>query len=270
LDIEYVGGIAKPSFAKKDLNRKMERFLETQPLIHTKNMIIDVPNMFLRTFMCEKSNCDFHVKYEGENKKMLFNVPDRIVSCDRGCCEGGSLEIPDELIENIDGVIEDVYEYMSPDCVNFIKTKGWKKKISKRLTGISSFPRDNRCVFTIVEDGMNYCALHRYAIMNDKDVFDYKPFECAMFPMDVLKVDGKFLFTCISEKGETYGILRWGDNHCIQSCLRKKNNGIPFYQYSKDIIVRTAGQKRYDLIDKIYSTMKWKKLLKESGYYGSI
>lgn len=265
MDIEYVGGIATPAFAKRDLKRKMERFLETQPIFETKTMLIDVVNLFQRKFMCCKENCDFMVKYEGENKRLLFNEPNRILYCDRGCCEGGSLEIPDELIDNIDEAIDGITMYLQPDVANFIEIKGWKKKISSKLTGIASFPKDNRCVFTIVEDGMNLCALHRYALENDKPILDYKPFECFMFPMDILRVDGKLLFTCISEVGDTYGILRWGDNHCIQSCLRKCEGGIPFYEYSKDVIVSVAGQKRYDTIDKIYKSGKWKKLLNENG-----
>lgn len=264
MDIEFVGGVAKSAVPKRDLQRRMERFLKTQPIYETKTMLLDVMNLFQRSFMCCKGNCDFLVKYEEENKSLLFNEPNRILSCDRGCCEGGSLEIDSSTSKNIDDNIDDIYQYMAPECAKYVELHGWKRKVGN-YSAVRAFPKDNRCVFTIVEDGMSLCALHRYALMTDRPVLDFKPFECWMFPMDVLRVDGKLLFTCISEVGDTYGILRWGDNHAIQSCLRKTENGIPFYQYSKDIIVKVAGEKRYDLIDKIYRSGRWKKLLKESG-----
>ena len=263
MEIRYVGGIAHPSYRKKELERKMTRFLETANIIKTKSYIVDVDNMFKRKFMCCSKNCDFYIHHS--NKKGLFSKDaDNIDWVDKGCCYNGSLEIPKELEENIDAHLDGILEYCEPICREHIIKKGWKHKIGKHV-GVGSLPLDNRCLFTKIGNDfttgkgkMPLCAIHAYCEKNGIDVLELKPFECFLYPLDFIEVDGKILITSIDGFGTTQNILRWGDVHLAQGCQHKSEGGLPMYEYAKDVIVRTLGEKAYRTLDKLYKKGEWR------------
>lgn len=256
MEIKYIGGVAHPSYRKKELERKMTRFLETANLITTKSYIIDVDNLFERKFMCCVENCDFYIHHS--SGKGLFST-DSVDWVDKGCCYNGSLEIPKELEANIDNHIDGILEFCDEECREHIRAKGWKHKIGKEYVGVASLPKDNRCLFTKIgndftsgKPGMPLCALHAYALSKGMDVMDLKPFECALYPLDFIEVDGKILITSIDNHGSTQNILRWGDVHLAQGCQYKTEHGLPMYQYAKDFIIQVLGKKAYNTLDKIY------------------
>lgn len=247
---------------KKIVLQKMNRFLNTQPLWETKTMLIDVVNLYQRKFCCSKSNCDFYIKCRDELQ--LFEGND-IEFVDGSCCEGGSLVISKNVYDNIRHNIEDIKRYMNVKSAKFIEVEGWCYRIdtSIRSYAIRSVSSDNRCVFSTIKDGMCLCALHSYALDNNKPVSDFKPFECSMFPMDFIEINKKVLITSVSNNGDTNGILRWGYEHNTHSCIVNQNEGIPLYEFCKDSIIEILGESKYKLIDNIYKTGRWKRTIKE-------
>lgn len=263
LDIKYVGGVAHPSYRKKELERKMTRFLETANLIRTKHYIIDVDNMFKRHFMCCSENCDFYVHHM-KSQKGLFGGKDEIDWVDKGCCYNGSLEVPKDLEKRIDDNLEGILEFCEPECREQILKKGWKHKIGKEFVGVGSLSKDNRCLFTKIgadfttgKGEMPLCALHAYALSKGMDVLDLKPFECFLYPLDFIEVDGKILITSIDSNGSTQNLLRWGDVHLAQGCQHKTEHGLPMYQYAKDVIIQVLGEKAWRVMDKLYKKGEW-------------
>ena len=250
-EITYIGGIAELNSDDRDVQRRVDRYLNTADLLEVDEYLIDVKNIFERKFMCCIENCDFYVRYN-EDKKLFNNKNKSIKYVDKSCCYGGSLEIPQTLIDNIDKHIDSICEFCDEECKEHIKKKGWKHKINKNLTGVGTLPKDNRCLFTFVENGMPYCALHRYALETNNNILDFKPFECFLYPLEIMEIDGKILLTSVDNRGSNQGFIRWGDVHCPQGCQFKTKYGLPMYEYAKDVIELTLGKGVYLMLDKIY------------------
>lgn len=261
MNINYLGGIAVSGTDEKVLQMRLTHFLDTANLVETDNCIIDVDNMFKRKFMCCRDNCDFYA-YESHSNKGLFDV-NKGTFYDKACCLGGSLEISDELIENIDNHLDGILEFCDDECAEQIKKSkaGWKKVYKENkitYTNVGSLKKDNRCLFTFVEDGMPMCALHRYALSIGENVLKFKPFECYMYPLDFIEIvdRGKTLITTIDIT--TQGFLRWGDVHLGQKCQYSCEHGEVMYKYGKDVIVSVLGRSVYDEIDKAFQNGTWK------------
>ena len=263
MDVTYIGGIAEINSDDKVVQRALTRFLNTAELLEIEgNIIIDVNNIFRRTFMCCKENCDFYIHYDNQNSenKLFGNKGNdkKVLWTDKCCCYGGSLEIPQELIDAIDANLDGILEFCDDECKAQIQKRGWKKKITKELTGVGCLSKDKRCLFTTIDEhGMPLCALHAYALSRNEDVLKYKPFECFLYPLEIMEIDGKILITTIDNNGLTQGFLRWGDVHLAQGCQTKTCNGIPMYQYGKDVIELVLGKSVYKKIEKAYHV--WRK-----------
>lgn len=252
-EVTYLGGIAEIGPYEKWIQHKITRFMETTELEEIDGTyLVDVNNLFRRKFMCCPENCDFYIHHKQSGKK-LFGEKAEVDWVDKGCCFEGSLEIPAELIERIDNDIDEIVKICDEDCRNHILKKGWKKKITKDLIGVNYLPKDRRCLFTFIgDDGMPMCALHRHALNKGVDVLEYKPFECFLYPLEIMEIDGKILITSIDGNGSTQGFVRWGDVHLAQKCQHSTVHGLPMYEYAKDVIVNVLGEKVYNAMDKIY------------------
>lgn len=260
MEVTYLGGIAEINADDKVVQRSLLRFLNTAELLEIDNLLIDVNNLFKRKFMCCRENCDFYIHYGQQSDNKLFGkkTETKVEWTDKCCCYGGSLEIPKELIDTIDEHLDGILEFCDEECKAQIQKRGWKKKITKELTGVGSLTKDKRCLFTTIDEhGMPLCALHAYALSRNEDVLKYKPFECFLYPLEIMEIDGKILITTIDNNGTTQGFLRWGDVHLAQGCQTKTCNGIPMYEYGRDVIERTLGKHTYDKIEKAYQV--WRK-----------
>lgn len=258
-EVEYYNLVGKPESNEKTLMRKMQRFFDENPIIETDDMFIDVRNILNRKFACNRGCCDLRITSKKAKKGLFTQVEtqdDHIY--DRCCCEGGSYPIPDELIKNIDDNLDEIIKVLPQENQDIIKKSGYL--VSKRYKGVKRRKTDDMCIMAYECDDMMYCALHSFALNVGKDILDFKPYDCSIFPMDYIYVNGKILLTTISNFGETAEILRWGTPHLQQSCLHK-NEGEPMYQYSKDGIIKVVGEDNWNVINDIFNNYEWQKLL---------
>lgn len=260
MNVNYLGGYANINGEDTKLQYRLKAFMETTELLKVDDCLVDVANLFDRHFMCCRENCDFYIHCSSGDNRKLFDNKVVVEYVDKCCCQGGSLELPEDLIATIDANIDGIVKLCDPQCAEQINKKGWKrsyKEGGERYTCVGYLRKDHRCLFTFIsEDGMPMCALHRYALNKGEDILKYKPFECYMYPLEFIEVDDKVVITSVDNRGTTQGFLRWGDVHVGQACQCKTHNGIPMYQYGKEVIESVVGKSTYKKIDAAYKNWK--------------
>lgn len=220
----------------------------------SKFMLIDT-NLYIdtvaleRKFSCCDGVCDCCTKLEGENPSDIFNKPDRLISMNGYCCDGGCM-ISKDFISSTNKYLGDVVQYLPNDSQSFIRTLGFYDSfvVGNKVYFKTNTMKDGRCVFATYKDGKKGCALHQYA--NDKglDIFEVKPFDCSLFPLDILIDDGVYYMTAVTEDNSYCRFNK--DNTPIKlSCITQKNDGVPLYRFSKDLIIDIFGELVYDIIE---------------------
>lgn len=259
-DVEFYNYEGTYGVSKKTLIRKVQRFMNENPIIETDDMFIDVKNILKRKFACCREHCDLLIMMR-QAKKGLFSMGNDQNNhmFDKSCCEGGSYPMSEETIANVDEHLEEIIKVLPEENQQIIRSKGWLRGKKDRRTRTRK--SDDMCIMAYESGNMMYCAMHSYALAKGEDILKYKPYDCSIFPMDFLIVNGKILVTTISDGGETAEILRWGDIHMSQACVHKHDKGDPMYQYGKETISHVVGEENWNLIDKIFKDDKWRKLL---------
>ena len=255
--VEFYGTLEK---SNNTLIRKINRFLYDTPIleiaISNKKFIIDVENIFNRKFLCDKDNCDMIIKYKNDNPL------NDIEFIDGSCCETGSYKMSKETEEYIDNHLDKILPYLSGKNQDYIREYGWKYNKQDYDDNSTDFTDYDLCIFSFIENEMSYCALHRYALDNNIDILEVKPFDCFMFPLDIIKYNNKYILTTVSNDSRNADFSRWRDYHCFNKCIINKDKGVPMYEHSKDVLVKLYGKELYDKLDEIYKSDEWKKLLK--------
>lgn len=243
-DMRYVPlSDSKRAEFKKYFSENRSKFM----LIDT-NLYVDTVALE-RKFSCCDGVCDCCIRLEGEHQNDIFNKSDRLVSMNNYCCDGGCM-ISKDFISSTNKYLDDVVEYLPNDSKAFIRTLGFYDSfvVGNKVYFKTNTMKDNRCVFSTYKDGKKGCALHQYA--NDKglDIFEVKPFDCSLFPLDILIDDGVYYMTAVTEDNSYCRFNK--DNIPIKlSCITQKNDGVPLYRFSKDLIIDIFGELVYDIIE---------------------
>lgn len=187
------------------------------------------------------------------------------------CCLGVPYSMEEKYFDNISSIVDDVMTqpYFNKDNANFIKKYGWVSIMGDAQDEYATFSDDglsktlrndgSYCVFHSDVNGVSCCALHKYALENGLNPYDFKPPSCFMFPLDAIELDnGKIFLFGFDES--TLGFSRWSDDFgnfaCVNTALGKTfrkqygcfKNYKPIYMEQESFIRNLFSDKVYDAI----------------------
>lgn len=190
------------------------------------------------------------------------------------CCLGVPYSMEEKYFENIASIVNDVISqpYFSQENLEFIKKYGWVSLMGDAQseyqtfddTGISKTLRNDGsyCVFHSFVDDISCCALHKYALENGLNPYDFKPPSCFMFPLDAIELDNEKIFLFGFDE-DTLPFSRWsedfGDYACVNTSLGKSfkksygcfNKYKPIYIEQESFIRNLFSDELYDSIVRI-------------------
>lgn len=160
-------------------------------------------------------------------------------ACHGACCIEGESGAPvaNEEQELMRKAFPDIVSYLSDDILEYIAQNGvmYEDEDGDLVTQIVD---GEQCVFTCQEiDGGVRCAFEKSWREGRNNVF-YKPISCHLFPIRVTK---------LSNGKEALNYFRW-EPICTPARNLGKKKGVRLYQFLREPLVRSYGEKWYNLL----------------------
>lgn len=110
------------------------------------------------------------------------------------------------------------------------------------------------CLYLVKQDEKHLCAIHRYALEEEIEPAQLKPFSCSLFPLEIIEMDEGILLTAVTP--DTMDFSRWGDFYhkhysCVNPARRPKETPAhyfaardyrPAWLWARDLLVSYWGE----------------------------
>lgn len=231
---------------KKYIKENKHKFL-----LIDSNLYVDTDALAKR-FCCEESVCDIRVEYEGENIHDIFNNPARLKSMCGSCCDGGCI-ISKDFVSLTNSHYDALLSYLPSDSKVYVNTFGFYESfvVGNKVYLKTNVKRDNSCIFSCLVDGKKECALSLLSRDKGLNIFEIKPFDCCLFPLDIIVDDGIYYMTAVSEEHSFYRFSET-DKPIHLTCIKQNAYGTPLYKYCRELIIDIFGDLVYDIINAYY------------------
>ncbi len=217
--------------------RYIDYLRETDNAIEIGNLIVDIPQVVQRKFLCHTDLC---IGCNGGNS--LLN---------RSCCSTFEVRVAPEEMERIEPLVPLVAERHPSIAAELARRDGqWWYYNENDYNKTMEDKDDGGCIFlTPREGGMYKCSLHALALEKGWNPSRCKPAACTMYPLFVMTVDDDLLLTCTC--ADTKTVIDDTDNYRHFRCLEKNEMAaLPLYQEMKGVLIEMFGQKVWNAIDK--------------------
>jgi len=217
--------------------RYMDYLKETDNAIVIDNLVVDVPQVIERRFVCHTALCI--------GRKPLKEY------LNKSCCTSFQVRVAPEEMERIEPVVQAAAERYPTIAAELARHDGlWWYYNEADYNKTLEDKADNSCIFlTPLEDGMFKCALHAVALEKGWNPATCKPAACAMFPLFVVEVDDDLLLTCTCR--DTRHVTDGNGNYRHFGCLQENGMAtLPLDQEMKSALVEMFGQRVWNAIDR--------------------
>lgn len=138
------------------------------------------------------------------------------------CCEGGQPYSTDpsgedRLSQHAPMIIQ---HYLDQEQQQEFHTAGFMESSTDGVFSPTIKLCQGNCFFLKKEQGSSYCSIHRYALAQQLNPWDIKPFSCSLFPLDIIYDQDKLYLTVITE--QTASFSRWGYDYQDYLCVNKR------------------------------------------------
>ena len=218
-------------------DRYVDYLRETDRAIVIGNLIVDIPALVERKFVCHTDLC--------VGKEPLDDMDGR------SCCTSFEVRAAPKELKQIKKLVAAVKERY-PTIATAIDEEHdgqWWYYSEEDFNKVLERKADGSCVFlTPREDGFYKCGLHAGALDEGVDPNRHKPTACVLYPLFLVEVDDDILLTCTSE--ETRHVIGDdGEYHHFDCLCPNKMATKPLYREMKEVITLLFGKKAYKAID---------------------
>ncbi len=152
------------------------------------------------------------------------------------CCEGGHpYAVADWQIALLDEALPDIVrEFLPANAREAVEKTGvWQKDGEP---GTLAHPGQD-CAYFCDIGKKRGCAIHAWALRHGREVGDWKPFSCQLYPLELIRIGEQVLVTALTE--ETAAFSRWGTGYlgqflCADLARRKAERGLPDEWFALD------------------------------------
>ncbi|MCX7016183.1 MAG: DUF3109 family protein [Candidatus Sumerlaeota bacterium] len=215
--------------------RYVDCLKETGNALVIDNLIVDVPAVVRRRFVCHTDLCI--------GAKPLDSL------AGRSCCSSFAVRVAPKEIRRIETLLPQVRRRYPgiAETIDRLEGAWWHYDEEDYNKALKSAPNGGCIFLTPREDGMYKCALHAAAMDLGVDPNRVKPAACLLFPLFVVEVEDNLLLTCTSE--ETRHVIDDNGEYHHFDCL------CPNAMAPRPLYVEMAGAIRALLGKKAYKKM---------------
>lgn len=217
--------------------RYVDYLKETDNAIVIDNLVVDIPQVVQRRFLCHTQLCIGCAK------------PDNLLNL--SCCTSFEVRVAPEEMERMEPIVEKAARKYPTIAAELERRDGlWWYYNDTDFNKTLEDKADNGCVFlTPMEDGMIKCALHAVALEEGLNPSRCKPAACTMFPLFVVQVQDEMLLTCTCY--DTRHVTDGEGNYHHFPCLVENEMARrPLYQEMKSVLVEMFGGRTWERIHK--------------------
>ncbi len=217
--------------------RYIDYLKETDNAILVDNLVVDIPQIVQRKFVCHTQLCI--------GAKPLNDY------LNKSCCTSFEVRVAPEELERVQPIVDKVEKRYPSIAAELARRDGlWWYFNETDFNKTLEDKDDNGCIFlTPMEDGMIKCALHAVALEEGLEPSLCKPAACTMFPLFVVEVDDEILLTCTCH--DTRHVINDDGSYHHFACLAPNDMALqPEYQEMKGVLIRMFGKKVWNTIDR--------------------
>jgi hypothetical protein len=215
--------------------RYIDYLVETDRALVIDNLVIDVPAVVDRHFVCDTDLC--------------IGAKTRSDLHGRSCCSTFVVRAAPSEIKTIDGLLPDVVKRYPTVAAEIDKAGGsWWHYDEEDYNKVLEVASNGGCIFlTPRQDGAYRCALHAVALEKGLDPKRCKPATCSLYPLFMIEVDDDVLLT--STWRETRHVIdEDGDYHHFGCHEANKRATRPLYVEMRSVLEALFGKKTYKRI----------------------